>query len=310
MLARAGTRPPAPYPPDRRCTALFDAQAARTPDAVAVVCGGAAADLRRAERAGEPAGAPPARAGRRAGRAGRRSAWSASPIWSSACSAILKAGGAYVPLDPTYPRERLAFMLADARRRCCHPAPLARRPAGRGRRRIVLPGRATRRPGAAQPPSDPAPPSDARRTWPTSSTPPARPAAQGRAGDAPRRWSTSCWRCADDARASAPTASLLAVTSLSLRHRRRWSLSAAAAERRRGCWSCRATLAVDRRALADLLGRVAGDDAAGDAGHLAALCSASRAARPRRRHASLLRRRGAAADLAERALRGAAVPSV
>jgi amino acid adenylation domain-containing protein len=27
---------------------------------------------------------------------------------------ILKAGGAYVPLDPNYPRERLAFMLADA----------------------------------------------------------------------------------------------------------------------------------------------------------------------------------------------------
>jgi amino acid adenylation domain-containing protein len=28
---------------------------------------------------------------------------------------ILKAGGAYVPLDPTYPRERLAFMLDDAK---------------------------------------------------------------------------------------------------------------------------------------------------------------------------------------------------
>ena len=27
---------------------------------------------------------------------------------------ILKAGGAYVPLDPSYPRDRLAFMLADA----------------------------------------------------------------------------------------------------------------------------------------------------------------------------------------------------
>jgi amino acid adenylation domain-containing protein len=27
----------------------------------------------------------------------------------------LKAGGAYVPLDPTYPRERLAFMLADSK---------------------------------------------------------------------------------------------------------------------------------------------------------------------------------------------------
>jgi amino acid adenylation domain-containing protein len=30
---------------------------------------------------------------------------------------ILKAGGAYVPLDPSYPRERLAYMLEDARLR-------------------------------------------------------------------------------------------------------------------------------------------------------------------------------------------------
>lgn len=28
--------------------------------------------------------------------------------------AILKAGGAYLPLDPDYPRDRLAYMLADA----------------------------------------------------------------------------------------------------------------------------------------------------------------------------------------------------
>ena len=28
---------------------------------------------------------------------------------------ILKAGGAYVPLDPAYPKERLAYMLGDAK---------------------------------------------------------------------------------------------------------------------------------------------------------------------------------------------------
>src|ERR1700730_11762119 len=28
---------------------------------------------------------------------------------------ILKAGGAYLPLDPTYPRDRIAFMLADSK---------------------------------------------------------------------------------------------------------------------------------------------------------------------------------------------------
>jgi non-ribosomal peptide synthetase component F len=29
--------------------------------------------------------------------------------------AVLKAGGAYVPLDPTYPKERLAYILDDAK---------------------------------------------------------------------------------------------------------------------------------------------------------------------------------------------------
>jgi len=37
-----------------------------------------------------------------------------SPAMIVALLGILKAGGAYLPLDPTYPRERLAFLLADS----------------------------------------------------------------------------------------------------------------------------------------------------------------------------------------------------
>ena len=37
------------------------------------------------------------------------------PELAAALLGVLKAGGAYVPLDPAYPRERLAFMLEDAR---------------------------------------------------------------------------------------------------------------------------------------------------------------------------------------------------
>jgi ornithine decarboxylase len=38
-----------------------------------------------------------------------------SPAKIVALLGILKAGGAYLPLDPTYPKERLAFMIQDAR---------------------------------------------------------------------------------------------------------------------------------------------------------------------------------------------------
>ena len=100
-------------PRDASIHELFAAQAARTPDAVAVVCGderltyaeldGRADHLaHRLRRLGV---GPEALVGICVER---------SPEMVVGLLGILKAGGAYVPLDPAYPKERLAFMLADA----------------------------------------------------------------------------------------------------------------------------------------------------------------------------------------------------
>ncbi len=92
---------------------LFEMQATRNPEAVAVVAGderltyadlnGQANQLaRRLRKLGVgPEG--------RVGLCVERSAALVVGIVG-----ILKAGGAYVPLDPTYPAERLAYMMADA----------------------------------------------------------------------------------------------------------------------------------------------------------------------------------------------------
>ena len=92
---------------------LFAAQAARTPAAVAVVCDAGALSYGELElRANQLAHhlralgiGPEVVVGLCVER---------SPAMIVALIAILKAGGAYLPLDPDYPRERLAFMLADA----------------------------------------------------------------------------------------------------------------------------------------------------------------------------------------------------
>ncbi|GIV97579.1 MAG: hypothetical protein KatS3mg057_2236 [Herpetosiphonaceae bacterium] len=93
---------------------LFELQAARTPDALAVVCEEhaltfAQLDARANQLAhylatlGVGPDVPVALCLQR------------SPELLIALLAVLKAGGAYLPLDPSYPAERLAFMLHDAR---------------------------------------------------------------------------------------------------------------------------------------------------------------------------------------------------
>jgi amino acid adenylation domain-containing protein len=93
---------------------MFEAQAAATPDAVAVVFG----DERLSYR----------ELGRRADLLARRLrslgvgpdvlvgvCMERSVEMAVAVLGVIKSGGAYAPLDPTYPRERLAFMLEDTR---------------------------------------------------------------------------------------------------------------------------------------------------------------------------------------------------
>jgi len=101
------------YPRDEPLHRLFAAQAARTPDAVAVEHGAVQLSYRRlAERARRLAAhlrglglAPEAAVGIAA---------ETLPAFLTGVLATLEAGGAYVPLDPGYPAQRLAFLLADA----------------------------------------------------------------------------------------------------------------------------------------------------------------------------------------------------
>ncbi|HSF40408.1 MAG TPA: amino acid adenylation domain-containing protein, partial [Thermoanaerobaculia bacterium] len=102
-----------PVPADRGLHELFEEQAARTPEAVALVAERLRLSYRELERRsralalrlrGEGVG-PEVRVAVCAGR---------TEHLVTALLAVLRAGGAYVPLDPAYPAERLAYLLADS----------------------------------------------------------------------------------------------------------------------------------------------------------------------------------------------------
>jgi len=92
---------------------LFEAQAARTPEALSV--SGAGKELRYRElneRANQLAGQLQALGVRPDGLVGICTERSAEMVVGQL--AILKAGGAYAPIDPAYPKERITYMIEDA----------------------------------------------------------------------------------------------------------------------------------------------------------------------------------------------------
>jgi len=104
----------AEYPQDKCIHHLFEEQAARTPDAIAVVFNDRELTYAALNRLADGL----------AGRLRASGAGGANTLVALCAErslemvvgllAILKAGAAYVPLDPAFPSERLAFMLEDS----------------------------------------------------------------------------------------------------------------------------------------------------------------------------------------------------
>ena len=106
-------RTAAPYPADACIHQLFEAQAARTPDATALVHEDASLTYAQLnERANRLAHHLVRRGVKPEVRVGICLERGLEMVVS--ILAVLKAGGTYVGLDPAYPADRLAFMLADS----------------------------------------------------------------------------------------------------------------------------------------------------------------------------------------------------
>ncbi|MEU1473798.1 amino acid adenylation domain-containing protein [Streptomyces sp. NPDC005760] len=103
-----------PAPATRTLTDLWTAQAAATPDAQALRAGGTTLSYgeldARAERLAHRLTALGAGPERVVGIALPR-----TPELVVAVLAVLKSGAAYLPLDPAYPKDRLAYIVEDAR---------------------------------------------------------------------------------------------------------------------------------------------------------------------------------------------------
>ncbi len=92
---------------------LFEAQAARTPDAVAVSCEGVLLSYAGLDGAASRVAGVLAGLGVGAGTV-VAVVMDRSVALMAALLGVLKAGAAYLPVDPGYPAERVGFMLADA----------------------------------------------------------------------------------------------------------------------------------------------------------------------------------------------------
>ncbi|HST57265.1 MAG TPA: amino acid adenylation domain-containing protein, partial [Longimicrobium sp.] len=108
-----GTGPAAPAPSHTPAHRLIEAQAARTPNADALVLGDDALSYgemnRRANRLARRLVALGVRPETRVGIVAERTLESVVALL-----AVIKAGGAYVPIDPANPADRAAAMVADA----------------------------------------------------------------------------------------------------------------------------------------------------------------------------------------------------
>ncbi|MBI6562226.1 syringopeptin non-ribosomal peptide synthetase SypC, partial [Pseudomonas syringae] len=101
------------YPHEQTIHGLFEAQAKRTPEALAVVHGEQRLTYRELnEQANRLAHALRERGVQPDSRVGICVERGAEMVVG--LLAILKAGGGYVPLDPAYPAERIAYMLQDS----------------------------------------------------------------------------------------------------------------------------------------------------------------------------------------------------